>query len=135
MKQVSLNVHLMNELKPLLLLIEFDDCSIAGDPHYRTFDKYNHHYQGAHTYVLTQSTNLPSSLTPFIVRSKNQRQGGIGRASLLREVYVDVYGITVRMQQKKQVLVRDSWDMKSILIVVSKTFHIWTTQYSKMPIS
>uniref|UniRef100_A0A8C1G4Y5 Zonadhesin, like n=1 Tax=Cyprinus carpio TaxID=7962 RepID=A0A8C1G4Y5_CYPCA len=84
---------------------KFDDCSIAGDPHYRTFDNYNHHYQGAYTYVLTQTNNLPSSLTPFIVRGKNQRQGGISRVSLLREVYVDVYGITVRMQQKKKVLV------------------------------
>uniref|UniRef100_A0A672PR82 Zonadhesin, like n=1 Tax=Sinocyclocheilus grahami TaxID=75366 RepID=A0A672PR82_SINGR len=86
---------------------KFDDCNIAGDPHYRTFDKYNHHYQGAYTYVLTQSNNLPSSLTPFIVRGKNQRQGGISRVSLLREVYVDVYGITVRFQQKKKVLVND----------------------------
>ncbi|XP_016339668.1 zonadhesin-like, partial [Sinocyclocheilus anshuiensis] len=86
---------------------KFDDCNIAGDPHYRTFDKYNHHYQGAYTYVLTQSNNLPSSLTPFIVRGKNQRLGGISRVSLLREVYVDVYGITVRFQQKKKVLVND----------------------------
>uniref|UniRef100_A0A8C1BNT6 Zonadhesin, like n=1 Tax=Cyprinus carpio carpio TaxID=630221 RepID=A0A8C1BNT6_CYPCA len=86
---------------------KFDDCSIAGDPHYRTFDNYNHHYQGAYTYVLTQTNNLPSSLTPFIVRGKNQRQGGISRVSLLREVYVDVYGITVRMQQNKKVLVNE----------------------------
>ncbi|XP_051755695.1 zonadhesin, like isoform X34 [Ctenopharyngodon idella] len=84
---------------------KFDDCNIAGDPHYRTFDNYNHHYQGAYTYVLTQGNNLPSSLTPFRVRGKNQRQGGIGRVSLLHEVYVDVYGITVRIQQKKKVLV------------------------------
>uniref|UniRef100_A0A8C1T758 Zonadhesin, like n=1 Tax=Cyprinus carpio TaxID=7962 RepID=A0A8C1T758_CYPCA len=84
---------------------EFRAVFIAGDPHYRTFDNYNHHYQGAYTYVLTQTNNLPSSLTPFIVRGKNQRQGGISRVSLLREVYVDVYGITVRMQQKKKVLV------------------------------
>ncbi|XP_052417115.1 zonadhesin, like isoform X9 [Carassius gibelio] len=84
---------------------KFDDCNIAGDPHYHTFDGYNHHYQGAYTYVLTQNTTLPSSLTPFIVRGKNQRQGGISRVSLLREVYVDVYGISVRMQQKKKVLV------------------------------
>ncbi|XP_067299058.1 zonadhesin, like isoform X1 [Pseudorasbora parva] len=84
---------------------KFDDCNIAGDPHYRTFDNYNHHYQGAYTYVVTQGNNLPSSLTPFRVRGKNQRQGGISRVSLLHEVFVDVYGITVRMQQKKKVLV------------------------------
>lgn len=39
--------------------------------------------------------------------------------SLLHEVYVDVYGISVRMQQKKKVLVRESWDMYSVLIAVS----------------
>ncbi|XP_051561427.1 zonadhesin, like [Myxocyprinus asiaticus] len=84
---------------------KFDDCNIAGDPHYRTFDKYNHHYQGLHTYVLTQGNNLPSSLTPFIVRGKNNRQGVLSRVSLLHEVYVDVYGISVRILQKKKVLV------------------------------
>ncbi|XP_051569103.1 IgGFc-binding protein-like [Myxocyprinus asiaticus] len=84
---------------------KFDDCNIAGDPHYRTFDKYNHHYQGLYTYVLTQGNNLPSSLTPFIVRGKNQRQGVLSRVSLLHDVYVDVYGISVHILQKKKVLV------------------------------
>lgn len=92
------------------LLIEFDDCNIAGDPHYRTFDKFNHHYQGPYTYVLTQSNNPLSNLTPFTVRGKNQRRGGLSRVSLLHEVYVEVYGITVRMLQKKKVLVRESRD-------------------------
>lgn len=46
-----------------------------------------------------------------MVRGKNQRQGGISRVSLLREVFVDVYGITVRMQQNKKVLVRESMNM------------------------
>lgn len=98
-------IHLM--CFPVSLpIIGFDDCTISGDPHYRTFDKFNHHYQGPHTYVLTRAHNPPSSLTPFTVRGKNARRGGISRISYLHEVYVEVYGVSVRMLQKKALLVR-----------------------------
>ncbi|GAA6104294.1 zonadhesin, like [Tachysurus ichikawai] len=83
----------------------FDKCIISGDPHYRTFDKFNHHYQGPYTYVLTKDHNLPSFLTPLTVTGKNARRGGISRVSYLLEVYVEVYGVSVRILQKKGLLV------------------------------
>ncbi|TSL34612.1 Zonadhesin [Bagarius yarrelli] len=85
----------------------FDKCTISGDPHYRTFDKFNHHYQGAYTYVLTKDHDLSSALTSLTVRGKNARRGGNSRVSYLYEVYVDVYGINVRMLQKKKLLVNN----------------------------
>ncbi|XP_028851976.1 zonadhesin, like [Denticeps clupeoides] len=84
---------------------KFDKCSISGDPHYRTFDRHNHHYQGPFTYILTQANNLPTSLVPFTVRGKNARRGGNNRISFLHEVYVDVYDINIRLLQKKSLLV------------------------------
>ncbi|MFT7810023.1 zonadhesin-like [Arapaima gigas] len=84
---------------------KFSKCTISGDPHYRTFDGLNHHYQGSHTYILTQSQELPSSLVPLLVRGKNVRRGGNRRISFLHEVYTDVYGLSVRFLQKRVVLV------------------------------
>uniref|UniRef100_A0A8B9KT89 Zonadhesin, like n=1 Tax=Astyanax mexicanus TaxID=7994 RepID=A0A8B9KT89_ASTMX len=83
----------------------FGKCAISGDPHYRTFDTFNHHYQGAYTYILARDHNLPSNLTPFKVRGKNARKGGNNRISYLHEVYVDVYDINVRILQAKVLLV------------------------------
>lgn len=85
--------------------VEFDKCTISGDPHYRTFDGFSHHFQGPYTYVLAQSHNLETSLSPFVVRGKNLRRGGNRRVSLLDQMYIDVYNVNVRFEQKKTVLV------------------------------
>uniref|UniRef100_A0A3P9N5B4 VWFD domain-containing protein n=1 Tax=Poecilia reticulata TaxID=8081 RepID=A0A3P9N5B4_POERE len=82
---------------------KFDRCSITGDPHYRTFDSFKHHFQGANTYILTQGHNLLDSQVSLLVRGKNIRRGLSKRVSVLDQMYVDVYGVSVRFLQKNVV--------------------------------
>ncbi|CAL8241748.1 unnamed protein product [Merluccius merluccius] len=86
--------------------VKFNKCSISGDPHYRTFDGFIHHFQGPYTYYLAKDQQpLGSLLPPLSVRGKNIRYGGNRRVSFLDEMYVDVYGVNVRFLQRKVVLV------------------------------
>ncbi|KAG2468426.1 FCGBP protein, partial [Polypterus senegalus] len=84
---------------------KFDKCIISGDPHYRTFDNFVHHYQGKNTYVLVKTFNLPSSFVPFTISGQNKQSRSNRRVSFLYEVHIDVYGYSIRLLQDRKLLV------------------------------
>uniref|UniRef100_A0A8C4S3B0 Zonadhesin n=1 Tax=Erpetoichthys calabaricus TaxID=27687 RepID=A0A8C4S3B0_ERPCA len=86
---------------------KFDKCIISGDPHYRTFDNFVHHYQGKNTYVLVKTFNLPSSFVPFTINGQNKQSHSNRRVSFLYEVHIDVYGYSIRLLQDRKLLVKN----------------------------
>ncbi|XP_078524644.1 IgGFc-binding protein-like [Lissotriton helveticus] len=83
----------------------FDKCIISGDPHYRTFDNFVHHYQGKYTYSLVKTFNLSSQLQPLNIEGRNKFPLLNSRVSLLHEMYIEVLGFSVQMLQGMKVVV------------------------------
>lgn len=80
-----------------------------GDPHYITFDRLVHHFQGKYTYILAQSTpDLPDTLTQFSIEGMNYPLRGSRHITYLKEMLINVYNHTVRFRQNKQILVSPS---------------------------
>ncbi|XP_063159000.1 zonadhesin-like [Candoia aspera] len=81
-------------------------CVISGDPHYRTFDNFVHHFQGRCTYTLARTLGqLPEALEPLSVAGRNYRRSVLQRVSFLREVYVEVLGHRITLMQGRKMAV------------------------------
>ncbi|XP_072904906.1 IgGFc-binding protein-like isoform X2 [Hemitrygon akajei] len=83
---------------------KYNSCHIAGDPHYRTFDGFRHHYQGRYTYTLSKTIGS-DNLEPFNISGKNKRRNFHSHVSFLEAVYVDVYGHSVTLMKYRQLAV------------------------------
>ncbi|XP_056598962.1 zonadhesin-like, partial [Triplophysa dalaica] len=93
----------------------FSKCTIDDDPEYRTFDKMKHKFKGKDSYILVQTTNLPSNIPDVYVVTVNKKvkdksseedsseeDDDDGR---LRAIRIRVYNHTVDFKKGRKIMV------------------------------
>nr|XP_025875391.1 LOW QUALITY PROTEIN: zonadhesin [Vulpes vulpes] len=84
-----------------------EQCSIYGDPHYRTFDGLGYLFRGRMTYTLIKTIDvLPAEVVPLVVEGRNKVYSSWSPV-FLHEIIVIVYGFTVQLQADLQLVVNN----------------------------
>ncbi|ELK06919.1 Zonadhesin [Pteropus alecto] len=104
-------------------LAELEQCSIFGDPHYRTFDGLSYRFQGRMTYTLIKTVDmLPDGVVPLVVEGRNKMYIPLSTI-FLHEIIVMVYGYTVQLQAELQLVVNN----QKMAIPYNPNEHLWVT--------
>ncbi|XP_069845370.1 zonadhesin [Dipodomys merriami] len=83
-----------------------DQCTILGDPYYRTFDRFGYHFPGQMTYILVKTVeSLPEGLESLLVEGRNKLTKS--SSPTLYEVIIMVYGYKVQLQTNLELVVND----------------------------
>ncbi|XP_032447447.1 zonadhesin [Lynx canadensis] len=84
-----------------------EQCSVYGDPHYRTFDGLSYLFRGRMTYTLIKTVDaLPTGVAPLIVEGHNKVYLPWSPV-YLHEIIVVIYGYTVQLQAHLELVVNN----------------------------
>ncbi|XP_048080450.1 zonadhesin [Ursus arctos] len=84
-----------------------EQCSIYGDPHYRTFDGYSYLFRGRMTYTLIKTIGvLPAGVVPVVVEGRNKVYSSWSPI-YLHEIIVIIYGYTVQLKAHLELVVNN----------------------------
>ncbi|XP_004399188.1 PREDICTED: zonadhesin [Odobenus rosmarus divergens] len=84
-----------------------EQCSIYGDPHYRTFDGLTYVFRGRMTYTLIKTIGkLPAGVVPLVVEGRNKVYSS-WRPIYLHEIIVIIYGYTVQLKAHLELVVNN----------------------------
>ncbi|XP_078295954.1 zonadhesin isoform X1 [Panthera onca] len=84
-----------------------EQCSVYGDPHYRTFDGLSYLFRGRMTYTLIKTVDaLPTGVAPLIVEGRNKVYLPWSPV-YLHEIIVVIYGYTVQLRAQLGLVVNN----------------------------
>ncbi|XP_045318246.1 zonadhesin [Leopardus geoffroyi] len=82
-------------------------CSVYGDPHYRTFDGLSYLFRGRMTYTLIKTVDaLPTGVAPLVVEGRNKVYLPWSPV-YLHEIIVVIYGYTVQLRAQLELVVNN----------------------------
>uniref|UniRef100_W5MEX7 Zonadhesin n=1 Tax=Lepisosteus oculatus TaxID=7918 RepID=W5MEX7_LEPOC len=79
---------------------DFSECSVSGDPEYKTFDNMEHQFEGRHSYILVQTVHIPKDLPEIYIEGIN----GLKGLTTLKEIKIRVYNHTVKFKHKRKLV-------------------------------